>query len=479
MDAVVYQIFPDRFARSGTKPLPEWAVAAGSDDEVIHVGRDTSRQFFGGDLHGIAAHLDHIQGLGADTVYLTPIFPARSNHRYDASSFAMIDPVLGGNKALARLAGAVHGRGMRLIGDLTSNHSGSSHEWFRAAVSDPAAPERGYYYLKEDGTYLSWLGHAGLPKFNMASRPLREIMFGTGDSVVARWLRPPYQLDGWRIDVANMTGRSGPHDDTTAVAKQIRATIDEVHPGSVLIAEHCHDASGDLTGDGWQGTMNYSGFTRPVWSWLTSTDNALSFLGVPARIPRRPGPAITATMRDFAASVPWKVACRNWNLLGSHDTPRIRTVTGDRDLVRVGVGLMMTYIGSPMIFAGEELGFEGLDGEHSRSPMPWQDRSAWDAETFTFFRDLIAVRRRHPALTRGGLRWVIATDDAIGYLRETADERLLVVASRAPWSGALLAGSLRGDGDPETLYGGTGLGLVGGAIAVAGVGPAVGIWRLA
>ncbi len=345
--------------------------------------------------------------LGADTVYLTPIFPARSNHRYDASSFAIVDPALGGDDALARLAGAVHGRGMRLIGDLTSNHSGSSHEWFKAAVSDPAAPERGYYYVNDDGTYLSWLGHAGLPKFNMASGPLREIMFGTGDSVVARWLRPPYELDGWRIDVANMTGRSGPHDDNTAVARQIRATIDEVHPGSVLIAEHCHDASGDLTGDGWQGTMNYSGFTRPVWSWLTGPDNRLNFLGVPAGIPRRPGPAIVATMRDFAASVAWKVAVRQWNLLASHDTPRFQTVTGDDAATRVGVALQLTYPGTPMIFAGDEIGLTGTDGEHSRTPFPWDRPGRWNTETFAAYRDLLALRRQHRALRRGGLRWVL------------------------------------------------------------------------
>jgi alpha-glucosidase len=112
----------------------------------------------------------------------------------------------------------------------------------------------------------------------------------------------------------------------------------------VLIAEHNHDATGDLTGDGWQGTMNYAGFTRPAWSWLTSSSNGLGFLGMPVGVPRRTGLQTMLTMRDFAASVPWKVACRNWNLLSSHDTPRIRTVTGDRAMVKIGVGLQMTYI---------------------------------------------------------------------------------------------------------------------------------------
>jgi len=478
MDTAVYQIFPDRFASSGAKRAPEWATAAGWDDEVIHVGRDTPRQFFGGDLDGIAAHLDHIHGLGADTVYLTPIFPARSNHRYDATSFAAVDPVLGGNEALARLAGAVHGRGMRLIGDLTSNHSGSGHEWFKAAVTDPTAPERGYYYVNEDGTYESWLGHGSLPKFNMASTPLREIMFGTGDSVVARWLRPPYELDGWRIDVANMTGRSGPHDDNTAVARQIRTTIDEVHPGSVLIAEHCHDASGDLTGDGWQGTMNYGGFTRPAWSWLTSVDNRLNLLGVPGRMPRRPGPAIVATMRDFAASVAWKVAARQWNLLASHDTPRFQTITRDEAITRIGVALQLTYPGTPMIFAGDEIGLTGTDGEHSRTPYPWDRPGRWNTATLTTYRDLLALRRGHRALRRGGLRWVLITDDAIGFLRETADERLLVVLARAAWPGAQLPAALAVD-TPETCYGDVDLTIDGPALVIPSGPAGAHIWRLA
>jgi alpha-glucosidase len=479
LDAVVYQIFPDRFASSGAKSVPEWAVPAQWSDPVIHTGPQTPLQFYGGDLDGVTSHLGHIADLGATTVYLTPVFPARSNHRYNATSFARVDPLLGGDNALARLASAVHSRGMHLIGDLTSNHSGDDHEWFLSARRDHNAPERGYYYFNEDGSYVSWLGYLSLPKFNMASETLREMMFGIGDSVVARWLRPPYDLDGWRIDVANMTGRNGPHDDTAAVARQMRQTIDAVRPDSVLIAEHCHDASGDLTGDGWQGTMNYSGFTRPVWSWLTSADNRLpTFVGVPAPIPTRPGSAVVATMRDFAASVPWKVAARQWNLLGSHDTARFATVTRDRSMTRIGAGLLFTYAGTPMIFAGDEIGLTGTDGEHSRTPFPWDRPEVWDRGTLQTYRDLALLRAAHPALRRGGLRWVITTEDAIGFLRETSDERLLIVAARRAWSGCLLPGRLATD-TPETLYGDGDLGFSGGEIRVPGTGPSFSVWQLA
>ena len=290
LDAVVYQIFPDRFARSEVdRELPPWAVPAGWDDTVVHRGPTTALQLFGGDLDGVREKLGHVRDLGATAIYLTPVFPARSNHRYNASTFAAVDPLLGGDDALARLAQACHDAGLHIIGDLTTNHSGDDHAWFQAAMGDPAAPERSFYYMDADGSYVSWLGHKSLPKFDLDSAELRERMFGTGDSVVARWLREPYNLDGWRIDVANMTGRQGVHDHGDAVAKLIRGTLDVVRPNSVLLAEYTNDFTADLRGDGWQGSMNYAGFGRPVWSWLASAEYEQSILDLPFRLARRSG----------------------------------------------------------------------------------------------------------------------------------------------------------------------------------------------
>jgi alpha-glucosidase len=146
-DAFVYQIFPDRFARSPAadgRQLPTWAKPAGWEDPVDALGPTVATQFYGGDLDGIAAHLDHVADLGADTVYLTPFFPAESNHRYNATDFTTVDPLLGGDAALARLSDAIHRRGMRLLGDLTTNHSGDTHHWFRTALADRAAVKREY-----------------------------------------------------------------------------------------------------------------------------------------------------------------------------------------------------------------------------------------------------------------------------------------------------------------------------------------------
>lgn len=494
--AVVYQVFPDRFAREGTGPrahegppqgpLPDWALPARWDDEPIASGPAASQQHFGGHLTGVERHLDHLERLGVDVLYLTPVFPGRSNHRYDASTFDHVDPLLGGDGALASLSAAVHARGMHVIGDLTTNHTGVGHEWFARAQADAASEEASFYYWTDSAPgYVGWLEHASLPKLNYAARSLARRMIEGPESVAGRWLAAPTSLDGWRIDVANMTGRYGSDDFAREVARTIRRTMSQVNPDSVLVSEHFHDASADLAGDGWHANMNYSGFTRPVWTWLVPPDSELGFLGMPVRIPRRDGTSMVATMRDFDSAVPWSVTQHQWNMLGSHDTARLRTVVGSRELVEVAAGLLFTYPGTPALFAGDEGGLTGGTGEHSRVPMPWAAVSSpgdprWDARTFEVYRSLIAVRAGSRALREGGMRWAVVGPDAVAYLRETHDERVLVLVARASWAGTELPAHLLGPGcEPENLYGGADLPVRAGALHLPGDGPGVQVWRLA
>ncbi len=478
-DAVVYQIFPDRFGRSAAadgRPRPDWAIPCDWDTPVIGRGPETPHQLFGGDLDGIVEHLDHIESLGADTVYLTPIFPARSNHRYDASSFECVDPLLGGDDALVRLADAVHGRGMRLLGDIITNHSGDSHPWFAAAVESAGAERSMYYFDGED--YESWLGVKSLPKLNWGSAELRRRFAGGPESVAQRWLRAPYNLDGWRVDVANMTGRRGSDSFTHEVSRLLRRSMADAAPHGLLVAEHAHDATADLDRDGWHGTMNYAGFTRPVWSWLRSDALPLpDFLGVPGRVPRRSGADVVATVRAFAALMSWRSLTNSWNMLGSHDTARIRTVVGDPSRVEVALGLLMTLPGVPMIFAGDEVGLLGSSGEDGRRPMPWHRPDNWDRRTLGCYRALIDVRRGSEALRRGGLNWAHVDSDAIAFLRESESERLLVLARRAPGYPTRIMGVSALTA--ESLYGGaTALCDADGSVLVPGDGPTTQIWRL-
>lgn len=423
--SVVYEIFPDRFATTGAaagRPRPDWAVPRVWDALPEGRSRDTARELYGGDLAGIEAHLGHIERLGANVLYLTPFFPAGSSHRYDASSFNRVDPLLGGDAALASLTAAARARGLRVVGDLTLNHCGVTHEWFTRALEDTSAPERSFFTFDEDlpHGYAAWLGEKSLPKLDWRSHELRERM----SAVMRKWIDAG--LEGWRIDVANMVGRYGRIDLNHEVAAWAR----EVAAGTLLLGEHGHDFRPDLDGRGWDGVMNYAGFLRPVWWWLRS-DAVEQDVFSSAPAPRYRGADAVAVMRQFRAGVPWEAVLSSWTLLDSHDTARFRSVTDSRDHHIVGIGLQMTTPGVPMIYAGDELGLEGDWGEDARRTMPWGQPEAWDTTLLSSYRELGALRRSSEALARGGLRYVHVSDDAIAYLRETASERLLCLAARA------------------------------------------------
>lgn len=472
-DQVIYQVFPDRFARSeAVREAPEWAEPAVWDDPVVHKGPHVPRQWYGGDLDGIAAHLDHLVDLGATQLYLTPIFEARSNHRYDAVSFDRVDPLLGGDEAFARLLAAAHRRGLRVLGDLTLNHTGSGHEWFRTAQVDPGADEASYYtFRSHPDEYVGWLGIRSLPKLDHRAASLRRRLYEGPDSIVARWL--DFGLDDWRIDVANMTGRLGDVDLAHDVARAVRATMTAGHPDAWLLAEAGHDAAGqgDLAGDGWHGTMDYSSFTRPVWTWLNGggvhgpgLPHGLEYLGMPVPIPRLGADAAVATMREVRAGAPWPAWLASTLHLDSHDTPRFRTVTGGgtsgwtdraghgRGLHLAGLALQMTLPGVPSVFAGDELGLTGVDGEHSRTPFPWHRRDAWDLPTYDAYRAWMHLRRDHVALRRGSLRWVHVGEDSMTFLREHPDERLLVHVARSPHTPVALSLAALGLGDARDAH---------------------------
>jgi alpha-glucosidase len=430
----MYQAFPDRFARSEAaagRPVPEWAEPAAWGDEPIHEGPSTPLQFYGGDLDGVAARLDHLERLGVTMLYLTPFFPARSNHRYDALSFDTVDPLLGGDEALIRLVDAAHARGIKVLGDLTTNHCGDAHEWFRAAYGRPGAPESEFFYwLNEEQTeYESWLGVQSLPKLNWGSRELRRRFIDGPDSVVGKWLQEPFSLDGWRIDVANMTGRYRDDDFNEEVRTTIRRTMRAVNPDTLLLAEITNDAATDLPGEGWHGAMTYANLTRPLWGWLTEQDAGSWYFGMPrGPIPAYTGEQVLRAHLQFVAGLPWSVRRHNLNALDTHDTPRFLTSAIDGAL-EVGLGLCVTLPGIPMVWAGDEFGLTGVDGEHSRTAIPW-DRGT-EGEHIALYRELLDLRRAHQVLVDGGVRWLHASADALVFVREGVGESVLVMAARA------------------------------------------------
>jgi alpha-glucosidase len=483
LESVVYEIFPDRFASSGDgKAPPEWGVPRRWDGLPNGRSRETSIEWFGGDLLGVAQRLDHITSLGANVIYLTPVFPGRSIHRYDASTFDEVDPLLGGDAALAALTKAAHERGIRVLGDLTTNHVGSSHEWFLAA-REGHEPEREFFYFDDPLPYgyECWAGVPTLPKLDYRSSELRRRVYENDASVVRHWLEPPYSLDGWRIDVAHLTGRRRDQDALVEVSQGIRSAALAARADAVVVAEHGHDARADLRAGGWHGTMNYAGFTRPVWTWLRGDTlppvPAKEFVELPVGVPRLSGEAVVDSMRRFRAGVPWSAVLHSWVILDSHDTARFRTIAGSRERQLVGVGLQMTMPGVPMLFAGAEIGLEGSWGEDSRRTMPWNRPETWDGELLAAYRGLIALRRSSRALARGGIRYVHVSDDAIAYVREAVGETVLCLAVRNGDRPVRVALAPLGGSELETLWGDDAR-VDGNAAVLPEGGPAFHVWRV-
>ncbi|MFJ6000840.1 alpha-amylase family glycosyl hydrolase [Arthrobacter sp. NPDC092385] len=490
-DAVIYQVFPDRYARSSAAvpldALPDWAVGCSWDEPVEPHGELTPRQVYGGDLDGITERLDHIRDLGATVLYLTPFFPARSNHRYDASTFDEVDPLLGGDAALVRLVDAAHARGIAVLGDLTVNHTGDAHDWFRKASADPTCEEAGFYYFSEDGTeYASWFGVPSLPKLDWSSPELRRRLVDGPESVVARWLLPPFNLDGWRIDVANMTGRHGSVDLNREVAALIRGTMDAVRPGLMLLAESTGDATDDLSGRTWDGGMTYSNLTRPLWQWLTRgyrETAGINFFGTPsAGVPRIDGDDLVATHTALASGFSWRVRSQNMTALNTHDTARAATVMVEGG---AAVGLALTFLlpGLPTVFAVDEFGLGGVNGEDARTPMPWDGAGARPADRREFLADLAELRRASPALRDGAVRWLAAAPDVVVFVREHEEECFVVAAARADFGGVRVASDLLPG--PWNAARPVDLGPAGataeetaGALVISGRGPGVQVWRL-
>jgi len=474
LDSVVYEIFPDRFAASGLEvESPDWTIPRAWDELPTGRGPETQYEWYGGDLRGIEQRLDHIESLGANVIYLTPIFPAGTTHRYDSTTFDRIDPLLGGDEAFSSLTAAAHARGICVVGDLTLNHVGSSHEWFQAALADPGAPEREFFYFDDslELGYATWMGVPHLPKLDHRSPELRRRL----EAVITRWLRPPFDLDGWRIDVANMTGRYRDIDVNAEVARWARQTVTEAKADALLVSEHGHDPRHDLEPGKWQGTMNYAGFLRPVWTWLREAELDDPFYDIVTR--SRPAGDAVETMRVFRAGVPWQATIHSWTLLDSHDTPRFRNVVESAARRTVGVGLQMTTPGVPMVYAGDELGLEGAWGEDGRRTMPWERPESWDQELLREYRTLIALRRSSDALARGGIRYAFVGDDAIAYLRETEEERLLCLASRAEHEPVRLPVAELAATQLEPLYGADAH-RDGEDLVLPGDGPAFHVWRL-
>ncbi|MCY4019421.1 MAG: alpha amylase N-terminal ig-like domain-containing protein [Chloroflexi bacterium] len=439
-EQIFYQIFPERFAngepandRQTGEPTwmgqpviqREWGDLPRPFEEARNV------DYFGGDLQGITQNLDYLADLGVTAIYLNPIFDAETNHFYLVRDFNRIAECLGGDDALRDLRRAMSKRDMKLILDFTPNHIGFHHPWVLAAREDPDCESAEYFYQHPDtGEIESWLGVKYLAKLNYNSHQLRGLIYRDADSSMRKWLRPPYSIDGYRLDVANMTGNFWHTQRDSEVWRDMRAALKEENPRAYMMGEFFQDSSAHLQGDELDASMNYQGFNTPVRRWLGMGDH-----GVPQNEPfgdRHPLSTeyLALQWRQYLTAIPYVIALQQFNQIGSHDISRpLRVADGDRDLVKAGTALLMGFPGTPCIYYGDEVGLDGGHDPDNRRCMPWDERE-WDRDLRAFHQKLIGIRKRSDALKNGGFQMLYAGGDLIAFQRQAHAEQLIVAAYR-------------------------------------------------
>jgi cyclomaltodextrinase len=458
-DAIFYQIFPDRFARSQRVPKP--ANLEPWDSPPTHHG------FKGGDLLGVAEHLDYLQDLGITALYFNPVFQSTANHRYHTFDYTQVDPILGGDEALRALLDEAHRRGLRVVLDGVFNHASRGFFQFNHIVENGAAspyvdwfiakhfPLRPYEAPQCQHGYEAWWGLPALPKLNTATPAVREFLW----DVAEHWIE--FGADGWRLDVP------GEIDDD-AFWGEFRRRVKAANPEAYIVGELWGDAQRWLRGDQFDATMNYKlaqaclGFFAGDSLWQEEAAcTGYHWIDLLSAAQFR------AEVERLLCLYPRPVVEVQLNLLGSHDTPRFRTLArGDGSAYRLATLFQMTYPGAPSIYYGDEIGLEGRHDPGCRAGFPWDERS-WDGELREFVRQCIALRRAHPALRRGDLTWLWAESGAVAYARRLGGETLVVAlnASRAPITLALpVAGTLADGAVAADVWSGRALGVAQGRL---------------
>lgn len=455
-NSVFYQIFPDRFCNGkpelnvktgeytyqGFSPTEEqWNIPAKNYAEGHNL------DFHNGDLYGIIEKLDYLQDLGITAIYLNPIFVSPSIHKYDALDYFHIDPHLGGDAAFALLIQELHKRGMKLLLDISINHTSSSANWFNkgaefypeteGAYNDKNSPYRGFYFFNDDNSYSAWFGVDTMPQLNYTSQKLRDIIYRAQNSVLKKWMLPPYGIDGWRFDVADCMARNETVDVHDEVLCEIRKELKAVNKDIYLLAEEWADCSCDLKGNRWDATMNYFGVGRALREFAGAKDlynernDILRSLEIPLTAQQ-----LASRITQFLALVPGAIQLQQFNLIDSHDVLRLHKIKSVTDSsLKAALLLQFTLPGTPSVYYGDEIFIDGKDvtGDDSgcRYPFDWNwHKNKKSVEMHSFYQKLIRLRRTEKTLSDGSFCIVSAESFTIVTARFTRTEVIFTIVSR-------------------------------------------------
>ena len=400
-DAVVYNIFPDSFAEGKRH------IGKTGRNETFQGFPSVSK--YGGTLRGIRENLEYIREMGFNCLYLNPVFAAGAYHKYDVLDYMHIDPCFGKDEDFRSLVQSAHEKGIRVIVDGVFNHVSWYHLSFQDVLKNGKASlyYDWFYDLpdplilpagKEAPAYTCFAYVPDMPKTNTACPFLREYFCEVG----RRWIRD-YDVDGWRLDVANEV------DD--GFLRAFRQAVRQEKPDAVIIGEIWENAAHFLAGDMADGAMNYD-FRRFCTQYFA--ENILTAEEFDLRLS-------SLLMRYKKQMLPAQL-----NLLDGHDTCRFLTLCGgETDKMELAILFQMTFIGMPCVFYGDEKGMTGLTEEEYRMPMPWEAESPLSS----VYQKLIRLRASHPALTRGGFETIRAEGMLLHYARICPGERVEIAVN--------------------------------------------------
>lgn len=450
--AVFYQIFPERFCngdpsndvRSGEYTqnghpaiqMEKWDLPALPYEQAYCL------DFFGGDLQGIQQKIPYLKELGVTALYLNPIFFAPSSHKYDCLDYFHVDPHFGGDEALADLSTALHENGMKLILDISINHTGIAHKWFNrdgiwfdksiGAYNNPDAVERKYYFLEEDNTYHGWFNVDTMPTLNYTSEELRDMIYRNEDSVLKKWLKPPYSIDGWRFDVADTFARNDEIQLADELWPEICESIKSVNPQAYILAEHWGDCAQYLQGNAWDSPMNYYGCGRAIRQFLGEADLFMQkHPALRTSLYKMTAKDVKNRILQHLAKLPHVIWENQFNLFDSHDTSRLHNNPKiQREEYRGAVIFQFMLPGAASIYYGDEAEIDGyIDSmEGCRFPMPW-DKAFRDGSRYHLHHTLAHLKAEHPALSLGGMKFLYADGQIISIVRFCEQEAFVCIIS--------------------------------------------------
>ncbi|MBO5292451.1 MAG: glycoside hydrolase family 13 protein [Lachnospiraceae bacterium] len=492
--AVMYQIYVDRFCNgdSSNDVLTNEYYYIGDYSQRVedwnkYPAAMGVREFYGGDLQGVLDKLDYLQELGVEVIYFNPLFVSPSNHKYDIQDYDHIDPHIGkivvdegellqpgmtenrqasryitrvsdkrnleaSDAMFARLVSEAHKRGIRVILDGVFNHCGSFNKWMdreriyeeaegyeKGAFVSENSPYRSYFAFFQNHwpyntSYDGWWGHDTLPKLNYEdSKQLYDyVMY-----IARKWVSPPFNVDGWRLDVAADLGHSPEFNHK--FWKDFRRNVKMANPNAIIIAEHYGDPRSWLEGDEWDTVMNYDAFMEPITWFLTgmqkhSDDYREELYGN--------ADAFWGAMRHFGSGFARPSMEVAMNELSNHDHSRFLTRTNkivgrvstygpetanqgvNKAVFREAVLMQMTWVGAPTIYYGDEAGVCGFTDPDNRRTYPWGKE---DHELIDFHKQMIRIRKENPEIRNGSLKELISEYQLIGYGRFTREEQAVIL----------------------------------------------------